>query len=68
MIGGKNYLSISETSEKWGLHPRTVQIMCSEGRIEGAVKYGRAWAIPEDAERPSDLRVKSGKYKDWRKK
>ena len=68
MIGGKNYLSIAEVAAKWELHPRTVQIMCSEGRIEGAVKFGRSWAVPEDASKPVDLRVKSGKFKNWRKR
>lgn len=66
MIG--DYLSINEFAEKWNLHPRTVQIMCHEGRIEGVVRFGKSWAIPKDAKRPKDLRVKTGKYKDWRKK
>ena len=65
MIGG-NYLSVTETAEKWNITPRSVQIMCREGKIEGVVKFGRSWAVPEDAEKPRDLRVKSGKYKGWR--
>ncbi len=28
----------------------------------GAVRFGKAWAIPVDTEKPSDARVKSGKY------
>lgn len=66
MIG--DYLSINEIAEKWNVHPRTVQIMCHEGRIDGTVKFGKSWAIPMDAEKPKDNRVKSGKYKNWRKK
>ena len=66
MIG--DYLSIKEIAEKWEIHPRTVQIMCHEGRIEGVVRFGKSWAIPKDAKRPKDKRVKTGKYKDWRKK
>lgn len=27
-----------------------------------AVKFGNTWAIPEDAEKPKDERIKSGKY------
>lgn len=42
--------------------------MCTDGRIERAVKFGRDWAVPADTERPTDKRVVSGKYKDWRKK
>lgn len=66
MIEG--YITIREAAEKWNLHVRSVQLMCSEGRIPGIVKFGRAWAIPSDAEPPEDGRVTSGKYKNWRKK
>lgn len=66
MIGG--YLSITELAEKWEVHPRTVQIMCREGKIDGAVKFGKSWAIPENTERPKDMRVKSGNYVGWRKR
>lgn len=65
MIEG--YVTINEMSERWGLKPRTVQIMCAEGKIKGATKFGRSWAIPSDTERPQDGRVISGKYKNWRK-
>ena len=57
-----NYLSIKQTSEKWGISVRRVNILCSEGRIPGATKIGFYWAIPADAEKPKDARIKSGKY------
>ena len=41
--------------------------MCAEGRIEGAKKFGRDWAIPADVEKPKDGRVTTGEYKNWRK-
>lgn len=56
------FLSIRETSEKWEISVRRIQVLCSEGRIDGAVKIGYSWAIPKDAQKPSDARVKSGKY------
>ncbi len=62
------YLTIKETAKKWNLSERRIQILCREGRIAGIVKFGRAWAIPVDAEKPVDARIKSGEYKDWRKK
>lgn len=37
-------------------------MLCTEGRIPGAMKIGFYWAIPADAEKPDDQRVKSGKY------
>lgn len=56
------YLSIKETAERWGLTPRRVQVLCSENRISGAFRIGNIWAIPADAEKPKDARIKSGKY------
>lgn len=56
------YLSVKQTSEKWGISTRRIQILCNEDRIPGATKIGSYWAIPADAERPKDERVKTGKY------
>lgn len=56
------YLSISQTAEKWGIKQRRIRTLCQEGRIEGAFKMGAYWSIPEDAEKPKDMRVKSGRY------
>ena len=63
----KDYLTVKQISEKWGLKPRTVQIMCADGKIPGAIKFGRDWAIPGDAKRPADKRVVTGQYRDYRK-
>lgn len=56
------YLSISQIAEKWGLSARRINVLCSEGRIPGAIKIGSYWAVPADAEKPADARIKSGKY------
>ena len=56
------YLSIRQTAEKWEISIRRIQVLCNEGRISGAVKIGSYWAIPSDAEKITDLRIKSGKY------
>lgn len=56
------YLKISQISEKWGIKERRINTLCLEGRIEGAVKFGNTWAIPENAQKPKDERIKSGKY------
>ena len=56
------FLSTTQASEKWGISPRRIQILCSEGRIPGVFRIGNTWAIPEDAEKPKDARIKSGKY------
>ena len=64
MIEG--FLSIEETAKKWGLKQRSGRAMCAEGKIPGAAKLGRAWAVPEDAVRPIDRRITTGDYKNWR--
>ena len=56
------FLSISQTAEKWGISGRRIQTLCTLNRIPGAVKIGSYWAIPEDAEKPKDERIKSGIY------
>lgn len=56
------YLSIRQTDDKWGISIRRIQVLCTEGRIPGAMKIGSYWAIPADAEKPEDQRIKSGKY------
>ncbi len=56
------YLTIQEVAEKWGITTRRIQVLCSEGRLPGAKKFGRQWAIPADIEKPIDARIKTGKY------
>ena len=56
------YMSISQAAEKWGISPRRIQVLCKQERIPGASRMGYVWAIPSDAEKPKDARVKSGKY------
>ena len=56
------FLTTTQASEKWGISSRRIQILCAEGRIQGAMRIGMIWAIPEDAEKPKDARIKSGRY------
>ena len=64
MIG---YIKIQDASLKWGISERRINTLCLEGRIPGAIKFGNTWAIPENAERPIDLRIKTGRYINARK-
>ena len=41
--------------------------MCAEGKIVGVTKFGRAWAIPVTAEKPTDNRVTTGEYRNSQK-
>ncbi len=56
------YMTLKETSEKWGLSTRRINTLCVEGRIQGATKLGNMWIIPEDTQKPKDERIKTGKY------
>lgn len=56
------YLSIRQTAEKWGISGRRIQRLCADGRIPGAMKIGSYWAVPADAVKPKDERIKSGRY------
>ena len=58
----QGYMTLKEASKKWGIGDRRINALCLQGRIEGASKFGREWAIPYDAKKPEDARVKSGKY------
>lgn len=54
-----DYLPVQEFSNKWNISKRRIQILCKEGRIEGAKMIGNMWVIPTDAKRPNDARTKS---------
>lgn len=56
------YMTIQEAADRWGITERRIQVLCASGRLEGVTKFGRQWAIPADAEKPDDARIKSGKY------
>ena len=53
------YITAQQAAEKWGLTVRRVQDLCRKEQIYGAVRWGRDWMIPGDAQRPADRRRKS---------
>jgi hypothetical protein len=48
-----------------GLNPRYCRRKAARGGYKTAFKMGRDWVIDKN-EKNVDLRVKSGKYKNWR--
>ena len=62
-----DYLSVTQFCDLHGLDRGNVNRYIHQGRIP-AIKIGNQWAIPADAQPPEDKRLKSGKYKNWRKK
>ena len=55
-------MKISDAAKKWGIGERRINALCLQGRLDGAVKFGNTWAIPENREKPKDERIKSGKF------
>ena len=56
------YMTIQEAAKKWCISERRIQTLCVDGRLKGAIKFGRQWAIPSELEKPMDARIKSGRY------
>ena len=51
-----DFMTIKEAAMQWEISSRRVQVLCSEGRIEGAFKHGNAWFIPRGALKPEQLK------------
>jgi len=52
-----------QASKKWGITERQAQALCSQGKINGAVKISKVWLIPIYASKPIDGRTKIAKNK-----
>lgn len=61
-------ISLGEYAEKHGKAPSIVRQMAASGRFNTAQKIGRNWVVDSEEPYPTDKRVTSGKYKNWRKK
>ena len=57
------YVTAEELAARWKVSLRQVQLLCKNGKIEGAAKFGNTWAIPENTTKPT----RTGKQKPGRK-
>lgn len=53
---------VKEAAKLWNISERRVSELCKNGKINGAVKYGKTWLISLDAVRPKDTRIKTGAF------
>ena len=51
------YIKVSQAAEKWGISARRVRILCAEGKIDGVIRKGNLYMIPENASKPQDGRL-----------
>ena len=50
-------MSTHEIASRWKVSEAWVSVLCKQGRIEGAIKEGKFWKIPEEAPKPKDKRT-----------
>lgn len=60
----QQYLTASQMAKIWNISHRRVQYLCANNRIDGVFKIGETWAIPQNAEKPSDARIKKEEIKN----
>ena len=53
-----DYINAQQAAEKWNISDRRVRVLCREGKISGAVKEGKSYKIPANAQKPADGREK----------
>ncbi|HWQ72449.1 MAG TPA: DNA-binding protein [Desulfitobacteriaceae bacterium] len=53
-----DYISTKEAAEKRNISERRMQKLCEENQIPSVIRFGLAWAIPKNAEKPRDGRLK----------
>lgn len=55
--GKTETITASEAAEQWRFFKDDIYTWCNNGSIAGARKYGRTWAIPQNALRPLDKKL-----------
>lgn len=63
-----NFFNAKQFSEIWSISERRIIKLCKDGRIDGAIKNGRQWLIPENTLKPSDKRANVSKYIETKKR
>ncbi len=53
-------MTVKQAAKLWEISDRSVRVLCSEGRIPGVIKEGRAYKIPIDSIKPVDERTLRG--------
>lgn len=51
------YINVAQVAKRWGISDRRVRILCQQGKIEGVIRKGRSYLIPNNAVKPVDGRT-----------
>ncbi len=54
------YIKVSEAAQRWGISPRRVRLLCAQNRIDGVIRKGKLYMIPENTPKPIDGRTVKG--------
>jgi hypothetical protein len=55
------WMTVKEVLELWNISGRRVQILCANGRVDGATRLGNLWVIPKGTPNPPDGRRTNGR-------
>ena len=59
-------MTTADAAVLWGITARRVQILCDNGKVNGAFRMGKTWIIPKNTPKPIDGRTKASKeQKKW---
>lgn len=61
------YVTVSQYAQMVGKDPGNIRRMLINGTLAGE-KIGNQWVLPKDTVFPADKRIKTGKYRNWRKR
>lgn len=66
-INGIDYISLTEFAERSGVDASGLRRKLAAGEMDG-IKISRSWFVPASTPDAADGRVKSGNYRNWRRK
>ena len=56
-----DFMTTKDAAEVWNITMRRVQVLCDNGQVNGAIRLGRMWIIPNGTPKPIDGRTKAAK-------
>jgi hypothetical protein len=62
------WMTVQDAAKLWGISERRIQALCEIGKVEGATRLGKVWAIPKTTSKPIDGRTKAAKQQSSNQK